>query len=137
MTKNETDLTPERIKQLRERLNMSQDEMANLLDVSVGTIHRWEQGKTTPRPRRRKQLKLLEDKVSDFGGETVKHGIEAWLTFSPGMMRDLSGASVEMLMENSFNRWVDVLRQSANQFITQTSEIYQPEEEDEEAAEES
>lgn len=114
-------LTPEQIKDLRNRLGMNQDEMAELLDVSVGTIHRWEKGKTQPRAKRMKQLKILRQKVSEFGGDTVKHGLEAWLTFSPKMIGGLAGASVEMLLQNSFARWVEILQKSANEMITQSS----------------
>lgn len=114
-------LAPEEIKDLRNRLGMNQDEMAELLDVSVGTIHRWEKGKTQPRAKRMKQLKILRQKVSEFGGDTVKHGLEAWLTFSPKMIGGLAGASVEMLLQNSFARWVEILQNSANEMITQSS----------------
>lgn len=36
------------IKKLREKLMVSQVEMAKLLDVSFTSINRWENGKTTP-----------------------------------------------------------------------------------------
>lgn len=118
-TEQQDELTPEYIKELRERLELKQEEMAELLDVSVGTIHRWENGKVEPRPKRMRQLKLLQQKVQEFGGETVKNGLNAWLTFSPRMFGGLAGASIEMLLENSFARWVQILQKSAMKMITQ------------------
>ena len=39
---------PSRLKVLRERLGLSQQEMATRLGVSVQSIHRWESGKKGP-----------------------------------------------------------------------------------------
>lgn len=113
-------ISPDSIKKLREQLDLQQDEMAELLDVSVGTIHRWETGKAEPRERRKRQLRVLKAKVEEFGGETVSSGINAWLTFAPRMMGGLAGASIEMLLENSFSRWIDILQKSATKMITQS-----------------
>lgn len=123
-------LSPEFVKDLRGRLDLNQEEMAELLDVCLGTIHRWETGKSEPRDKRMHQLQVLERKVREFGGETVKNGINAWMTFAPRMIGEL-GASIELLLENSFSRWVDTLRSSANKMITQIPESdLQPEESD-------
>ena len=36
------------IKQIREHLNMSQTELADLLNVSFATVNRWENGRAVP-----------------------------------------------------------------------------------------
>jgi DNA-binding transcriptional regulator YiaG len=41
-------LTPKSIKDLREKKNLSQEKMANLLGVSTSAVIRWEQGTATP-----------------------------------------------------------------------------------------
>ena len=39
---------PSTVKYVREKLNMSQEELAHALKVSFATISRWENGKTSP-----------------------------------------------------------------------------------------
>jgi len=39
---------PESIKNMRMKTLLSQEELADILHVSVGTINRWENGKTKP-----------------------------------------------------------------------------------------
>lgn len=39
---------PATVKYVREKLNMSQEELAHALKVSFATINRWENGKTSP-----------------------------------------------------------------------------------------
>ena len=41
-------MTPDEIKALRERLNISQEELAHRLPVSVKTVSRWENGHSKP-----------------------------------------------------------------------------------------
>lgn len=49
------------IKDLREKLLISQDELANLLDVSIQTVSRWENGKHEPTIKAKRKLKKLFD----------------------------------------------------------------------------
>lgn len=49
------------IKDLREKLLISQDELANLLDVSIQTVNRWENGKHEPTIKAKRKLKKLFD----------------------------------------------------------------------------
>ena len=39
---------PAKVKMLRKKLNMSQEDLARALNVSFATINRWENGKTYP-----------------------------------------------------------------------------------------
>src|SRR6266481_2462347 len=53
---------PEQIRELRAKLNLSQEELAARLNVSFATVNRWENDKTTPQGTARDAIsKLLED----------------------------------------------------------------------------
>ena len=41
-------MSPEDIKRLRSRLGFSQQQLATVIGVSVGSVHRWETGTTKP-----------------------------------------------------------------------------------------
>lgn len=47
------------IKREREKLGLSQKELADLLDVTPSTVCQWEKGTTEPRERRLKLLTLI------------------------------------------------------------------------------
>ena len=49
------------IKDLREKLLISQEELAKLLDVSVQTVNRWENDKHEPTIKAKRKLKKLFD----------------------------------------------------------------------------
>lgn len=49
------------IKELRDVLLLSQDELAKLLDVSVQTVNRWENEKHDPTIKAKRKLKKLFD----------------------------------------------------------------------------
>jgi len=55
------------VKYTREKLGMSQEEMAHALKISFATINRWENGKTRPN-------KMAKSVFFDF---CEKHGIDA------------------------------------------------------------
>ncbi|MDY6906449.1 MAG: helix-turn-helix transcriptional regulator [Thermodesulfobacteriota bacterium] len=38
----------ERVKKVRNQLNLSQEDLAHAIGVSFATVNRWENGKTTP-----------------------------------------------------------------------------------------
>ncbi|MDT0632712.1 helix-turn-helix domain-containing protein [Rubrivirga sp. S365] len=50
------------VRAIREGLGLSQDRFAAYLDVSVGTIRNWEQGRRTPRGPARRLLELSRDR---------------------------------------------------------------------------
>lgn len=54
------------VKYLRVKMLLTQEELADLLDVSFATINRWETGKYTPTMKAKRKLKPLFE----------KHGIE-------------------------------------------------------------
>jgi len=56
---NTYDISPEEIREVRFKLNLSQDDIAALIGVSRISIHRWETGKTKPSKFLLKQLKNL------------------------------------------------------------------------------
>ena len=47
------------VKELRERLNLTQEAMAETLGVSFGTVNRWEYGWTAPSKLALRQIGLL------------------------------------------------------------------------------
>ncbi len=54
-------MTPGLIKKLRKRLNISQPQLAVLLDVSKAAVGFWESGKSQPRPEMKVQLAALRN----------------------------------------------------------------------------
>lgn len=56
------DLTPEQIRQLRERLALSRQDLAQQLGVAKRTVEFWEQGRGIPNRRSEKEISsMLED----------------------------------------------------------------------------
>jgi DNA-binding transcriptional regulator YiaG len=53
------DCTPTFIKEMRLKLGMTQEELAQKLGVSFTSVNRWENGQTKPSKLARKQLELL------------------------------------------------------------------------------
>jgi DNA-binding transcriptional regulator YiaG len=53
----------EKIRQLRQNLNMTQENFAHEIGVTFATVNRWENGRTTPNKVAQKVLKLLEKKL--------------------------------------------------------------------------
>jgi putative transcriptional regulator len=51
------------IKELRKKLNMTQQELADKLGVAPFTVRRWESGKARPSPLAKRQLARLERKI--------------------------------------------------------------------------
>ena len=49
------------IKQLREKLGLTQEQLAHKLGVTVKTVNRWERGKAKPSPMARRLLSVLEE----------------------------------------------------------------------------
>lgn len=41
-------MDPERIRALRQRLQLTQEDFAHLIGVTFSTVNRWENGKSTP-----------------------------------------------------------------------------------------
>ena len=52
-------MKPKEIKQLRERLNLTQPELAYKLDVAPMTVSRWERGVCSPHKNFIKQMKKM------------------------------------------------------------------------------
>jgi len=53
----------ERIRRLRQELNMTQEGFAHEIGVTFATVNRWENGRTTPNKVAQKVLTLLEKKL--------------------------------------------------------------------------
>ncbi|HEY3295965.1 MAG TPA: helix-turn-helix transcriptional regulator [bacterium] len=53
----------ERIRRLRQELNMTQESFAHEIGVTFATVNRWENGRTTPNKVAQKVLGLLEKKL--------------------------------------------------------------------------
>ncbi len=56
---HKNDCLTEQIKEIRKRLNLSQEEFAKKLRVSFTSVNRWENGQTKPSKLARHQLELL------------------------------------------------------------------------------
>src|SRR6266550_2111724 len=52
-------MSPDQIKELRGRLQMSQQAFAAALGVSFATVNRWENGKATPQADRIQRMRML------------------------------------------------------------------------------
>lgn len=61
----------EKIKRLREAMLISQGELADILNVSVVTVNRWENGRFEPTIKIKRKLKALfiENNVKPLGEE--------------------------------------------------------------------
>ena len=55
------------VKELRERLGLSQEGLARLLNVSTGSVHRWESGRSNPLPVVIEKLEALEREAERKG----------------------------------------------------------------------
>ncbi len=64
-----SDLSPKEIKQIRQRMNVSQGVFAAFMNVATSTIHKWEQGSARPQ---RSALRLLS--IIDSRGIEVLRG---------------------------------------------------------------
>jgi len=58
-------MTGKEIKELRQKLGLTQEEMAKLLGVGYTTINRWENGKVQPRGQALKILEKLKELVDE------------------------------------------------------------------------
>ncbi len=54
-------ITPQRIRKWREKLGLSQQQYAALLEVNSLSVCHWEAGKTTPRDAQKQRISLLRD----------------------------------------------------------------------------
>ena len=59
------------IKNIREKLNLTQEQLARKLGVSWATVARWERGKGEPSPLAQK---AIDDLIKEIPGETPKEG---------------------------------------------------------------
>ncbi len=68
-------ITPETVKKLREKHNLTQRQFARLIEVSPATIVSWEQGNTRPQPQNKARLvPLLEMDTSDVEAALQRMG---------------------------------------------------------------
>ncbi len=75
MNNSSNDDLPKKIKTLRQKLGLSQEELAQKLGVSFTSVNRWENGQTKPSKLAKKQIDLLcrkSEKLKDLVGAT--HG---------------------------------------------------------------
>lgn len=66
-----------RIRQLRERLGLTQEKLATRLGVAFPTVNRWENGHTQPSPLALKQIEALAlevDHLREGGGDIAPSG---------------------------------------------------------------
>jgi DNA-binding transcriptional regulator YiaG len=58
---------PERVKEVRRKLGLSQEDLSHELGVSFATVNRWENGKTSP-------SKLAKASFKNFCSEMASQG---------------------------------------------------------------
>lgn len=58
-------ISPTWIKELRTRLRLTQDGLAQLIGVTFSTVNRWERGHVFPSRLARRQLVALADETAD------------------------------------------------------------------------
>lgn len=76
-----TRITPETIKKLREKHNLTQRQFARLIEVSPATVVSWEQGNTRPQPRNKAKLvPLLEMDESEVAATLQSMGAPPQVT---------------------------------------------------------
>lgn len=63
---SEYDCRPEQIKEIRKKLNLSQEEFAKKLGVSFASVNRWENGQTKPSKLARRQIMSLIEHISEY-----------------------------------------------------------------------
>ncbi len=73
MTKSPEEF-PEKVKEVRRQLGISQEELAHALGVSFATINRWENGKTTPFKLAKRQFDNLCSKMVRQGKLDLSEG---------------------------------------------------------------
>ena len=54
-------ITKERIKQLRQKLGLTQGQFAELLDVNIRTVNCWESGKNVPDDEQKRKIAYIRD----------------------------------------------------------------------------
>ena len=62
-------MSPEEIKELRQRLGLSQNKFARKVGVTQITVYNWEQGKTTPPEPTLNLLKLFKEQIENNGNK--------------------------------------------------------------------
>ncbi|MDY6938729.1 MAG: helix-turn-helix transcriptional regulator [Cyanobacteriota bacterium] len=68
--------TAELIGELRQTLNLTQEQLADRLSVTFATVNRWENGHTTPSRLAMKQIHTLAKSMGDRGQEILLQYIE-------------------------------------------------------------
>ncbi len=63
---------PHLVRELRERVGLSQEKFAARLGVTVPTINRWENGRTRPSPLAMKQIEGLLNNLGKKGRNLLK-----------------------------------------------------------------
>jgi predicted ATPase/DNA-binding CsgD family transcriptional regulator/DNA-binding XRE family transcriptional regulator len=82
------------LRQLRERLGLSQEQLAQRLGVSFATVNRWEGGRATPSARSKARLEqLLRQATAPAHGAGARPGGQVDL---PGEMRPFIGRAREL-----------------------------------------
>lgn len=56
-------MKPERVKEIREAMGLTQEDFAHKLGTSVSTVNRWENGKNRPGRMATRLLEMMADKI--------------------------------------------------------------------------
>ena len=66
-----TDEVGSELREIRQRLNLSQEELASKLGVSFATVNRWETGKAKPQLKQREAITALGTSIEEATGATA------------------------------------------------------------------
>jgi putative transcriptional regulator len=69
--KNAGDI-PALIKELRERLDLTQEQFAQKVGVTFSTINHWENGKRTPQPYLVRRLRELKEELDSVKSKSTR-----------------------------------------------------------------
>lgn len=94
---NTHNISPEKIREFRFKLNLSQHDIAELIGVSRISIHRWETGKTKPSKFLAKQLKNFFSTVYE------KKSIEPLRRSSPYLTIEEAKRKLELEMPANYD----------------------------------
>ena len=59
------ELSPKKIKKIRQKINVSQSVFAAFLNVTISTVHKWERGSAQPRGSALRLLSIIDSKGID------------------------------------------------------------------------
>jgi DNA-binding transcriptional regulator YiaG len=119
-TPSAAEVAPGDIRELRERLGLTQKDMAELLEVSSSSITNWEAGRATPGRKSRKRIEQLHEMSAEEAKQELDSIRRPQVEFSP---REIRGIRKEMdLSQAEFGEKLGVSPGTVSNWETGTSQ---------------